>query len=262
MTQAFCLTSGTSSGVASFFASLSCVVCPFFEAVTGVRLGARAWVAAFLAITGAGVLEMGNGAIPTAGDLTGLLQPVLFGLYLIRTEAAMKKFPSEAMEITVLQTVVVSIVALAWGAIGASGGSWPDAAELIAQTEAVFSNIASHPIPSLGLLWMGAFPSAMALALETVIVSKLSSSVSLCRCDLVLSTGSLSGRLLSLSCIRGMLRSLSPDLSAAGDCSNVLDGACVRCCFWFNVPSGTFWPCNCHRGGSRNFCLCCADRRS
>jgi hypothetical protein len=44
--QAVCLTGGTNSGVASFFASMSCVLCPFFERMVGVQLSWRAWAAA------------------------------------------------------------------------------------------------------------------------------------------------------------------------------------------------------------------------
>ena len=118
--QAVCLTGGTNSGVASFFASMSCVLCPFFERYVGVQLGWRAWAAAAIGLLSAFVLEVGPSILgdaaggggaggggmvvgARASDLVAILQPFFFGLYLFRTERVMGRMPEAAMPITALQ---------------------------------------------------------------------------------------------------------------------------------------------------------------
>lgn len=179
--QAVCLMGGTNSGVASFFASMSCVLCPFFERVVGVKLSWRAWAAAATGLLSAFVLELGPGlldgssaagpeAMPTASDLIGLLQPALFGLYLFRTERAMQRIgESEAMPLTAVQVVVTAAICGAWG-------FWQLLGDGVGGLE-MLSGLEDKLPAILGLVWMGVLPSGLSLALETVIVHKLSSSV-------------------------------------------------------------------------------------
>jgi len=190
ITQAMCLTGGTNSGVASFFASMSCVLCPFFERAVGVKLGWRAYAAAATGLLSAFVLELGPGylaggdsvglALPTSSDLIGLLQPIFFGLYLFRTELVMKKNPTEAMQLTAIQVIATGTLCGGWGLFA---GGVPEVGDLVAQASAALENVQDvsslqgNALALLGLLWMGMLPSGLALALETVIVHKLSSSV-------------------------------------------------------------------------------------
>jgi len=186
--QAMCLTGGTNSGVASFFASMSCVLCPFFERAVGVKLGWRAYAAAATGLLSAFVLELGpcywaggdSLALPTSSDLIGLLQPIFFGLYLFRTELVMKKNPTEAMQLTAIQVLSITTLCGGWGLFA---GGVPEVGDLVAQVNSALENVQdvssveSDAQALLGLLWMGMLPSGLALALETVIVHKLSSSV-------------------------------------------------------------------------------------
>mmetsp|Transcript_108249 Transcript_108249/g.161958 ORF Transcript_108249/g.161958 Transcript_108249/m.161958 type:complete len:259 (-) Transcript_108249:308-1084(-) len=170
--QAVSLAGGTSSSICSFFASLSCIVCPFIEQFLGVRLDRKAWVAASLAIAGAGVLELGGGTLPTQHDLIALLQPLLFGIYLIRTEDQMKSNPKEAMEITAVQVAATTLLAALWGGAQATSMGLMDPAHI----SSWLHNFASHPKETAELVYMGALPSALALAVETVVLAQLSSS--------------------------------------------------------------------------------------
>lgn len=195
ITQALCLTGGTNSGVASFMASMSCVLCPFFERAVGVKLGWRAYAAAATGLLSAFVLELGPGylvggdsvglAMPTSSDIIGLLQPVFFGLYLFRTELVMQKNPSEAMQLTAIQVIATTLVCGSWGLFNSDllSGGFPEVSDLVAQVSASveslqdLSALQGNGLAILGLIWMGMMPSGLALALETVIVHKLSSSV-------------------------------------------------------------------------------------
>jgi len=170
--QSACLQSGTNAGVAAFFASLSSIVCPFLERFTGKKLPTRAWVAAALAAAGAGVLELGGGEMPTSGDLVGLLQPLMFGIYLFRTENAMSKYANEAMEITSVQVAVCAAAGAAWWL--ATGDHYLfDPALADAGAGAIAASLA---LPAALLVLVSVFGTALALGAETVLVGKLSSS--------------------------------------------------------------------------------------
>jgi drug/metabolite transporter (DMT)-like permease len=188
--QAVALTGGTNAGVASFFASMSCVLCPFFERAVGVKLNWRAWAAAATGLAGAAVLELGPGildgsggaapAMPSTPELIALLQPFFFGFYLFRTEIHMQKYPEQAMTLTALQVIVTTALCGAWGL---SLGGVPELGDVLAQASDSLASLTDaaelqSKLPALlGLLWMGLLPSGLSLALETVIVHKLSSSV-------------------------------------------------------------------------------------
>jgi len=176
LAQAVCLAGGTSAGVASFFASLSCVVCPFLEARSGVRLTARSWIAAALATAGTACLCLGGGALPTAGDLIGLSQPILFGIFLFRTELVMRVNPGKAMEITALQVAVVSVCSVAWGLLGAASSGLAPIAQWGGMCSAGLAYCSAHMPQFLGLVGMGVFSSAFVLVAQTIVVTKLSSS--------------------------------------------------------------------------------------
>jgi drug/metabolite transporter (DMT)-like permease len=111
--QAICLQT-SSAGAAAFLASLTTVVCPLIESLTGQRLSKQAWIATFLAVCGAACLEFGGGEMPKSGDLIGLLQPLLFGTYLWKTENALEKYPDQGVPITAVQTSVVALSSTIW----------------------------------------------------------------------------------------------------------------------------------------------------
>jgi len=178
LSQAMCLASGTSAGVCSFFASMSCIVCPFLETCFGVRLTAQSWVAAALAVAGTGFLCLGNGALPSPGDLLGLLQPLLFGIYLFRVERRMAQHPGKAMELTTLQCLFVCAFAALWSLAShpASALALPALGQWCAALGAEGAALAAKGPQLAGLAFMGVFSSAFVLAAQTMVVSKLSSS--------------------------------------------------------------------------------------
>jgi len=191
--QSVSLTGGTDSGVAAFFASMTTVICPFLEATTGIRLERRAWAAAFLAVCGAACLELGGGSLPTGADFWGILQPFLFGLYLFKTERTVHENPSQALEITSIQTLVTAVMSCAVAAVGhwdllhavdpaTAAPMLTDAAKQLGahQVGQSLAQDVGAVLPSLqeclALLWMGIMSSAFVLGMETVVVGKLSSS--------------------------------------------------------------------------------------
>lgn len=176
-TQILCMAGGTSAGVASFFASMSCVVCPFLEVLfAGVILTARSWVAAGLAVLGAGFLCLWDG-LPKPADLVGLLQAFFFGMHLFRVEGALKANPGKAMEITAVQLLFIFAGALGWiGMSSIAAVGVPPIAEWIPISLAWIASLGDKLPQLLSVVWMGVVPSAMALSLMTVVVSKLSAS--------------------------------------------------------------------------------------
>ena len=66
ITQAIALQTAQ-AGTTAFLCSLTTVVCPVIEKLTGSTVSKQAWGAALLAVVGAGILELGGGAQPGSG---------------------------------------------------------------------------------------------------------------------------------------------------------------------------------------------------
>lgn len=131
--QAVCLQT-SNAGAAAFLASLTTVVCPVIERLTGKHLDKKAWTAMVLAVVGAFALEFGAGEMPHANDLVGLLQPLLFGMYMFRTEHALEKYPDQGMPITAVQTSVCALTSIGWWGFWQHHGIDPAAtSEILAQ---------------------------------------------------------------------------------------------------------------------------------
>ncbi len=122
----------SSSGHAAFLCSLSVVVCPILAAIEA-RLqpaAARApapsttglWASAGLALAGVGLLELGDGVAPVAGDLWLLVQPLSYGMGFHRTAAALRRFPDQAGPLTAMQVPSPSAVGAPRDAGGGCGG--------------------------------------------------------------------------------------------------------------------------------------------
>ena len=115
ITQAIALETAQ-AGTTAFLCSLTTVVCPIIEKVTGSKVSKQAWAAAVLAVMGAGILELGGGAQPGLGDLFGLVQPIGFGIFFWKTEQAMKRHPDQALPITTAQVYACAAGGLLWTA--------------------------------------------------------------------------------------------------------------------------------------------------
>jgi len=161
------------AGVAAFFCSLSSVVCPFLEFLTGSKLDGRAWLAAGLAVVGAAILELGATGVKVAGKSSHLgmsilcwMQPLFFGMYLFRTAAIMRRFPKDALSLTSLQIITLAVVSTIWAL----------AVTPTAALSAVLTTLATNRTGLFGILWIGIVSSAFCHAMQTVIVGHLSSS--------------------------------------------------------------------------------------
>merc|ERR1719183_881059 len=99
----------------------------------------------------------------------------------------MGRMPEAAMPITALQVMVMTGACAGWGVASAHPDLLLTGMPTLASPELVWSGLVAQVqgvmtaevnLPTLmSLLWMGLLPSGLALALETVIVHKLSSSV-------------------------------------------------------------------------------------
>jgi drug/metabolite transporter (DMT)-like permease len=162
ITQAIALETAQ-AGTTAFLCSLTTVVCPIIEKVTGSKVSKQAWAAAILAVVGAGILELGGGAKPGMGDLWGMMQPVGFGIFFWKTEQAMKRHPDQALPITTAQVYACAAGGLLWTA--AQGH---DLSGIVAAL--------SDWHLDLALLWIGLASTALILVLETIALGVLPSS--------------------------------------------------------------------------------------
>jgi len=150
--QAVCLQTST-AGAAAFLASLTTVVCPVIERLTGKRLDKKAWTAMVLAVMGAFALEFGGGEMPKSNDLIGLLQPLLFGVYLFKTERALDKFPDQGLPITAVQTAVCATGSVCWYGFNQQLGVTPETTtEVLAQTGPSLDAASALLRPAIDLL--------------------------------------------------------------------------------------------------------------
>lgn len=146
--QAVCLQT-SSAGAAAFLASLTTVVCPVIERLTGKRLDKKAWTAMVLAVLGAFALEFGAGEMPHANDLVGLLQPLLFGVYLFKTEQALEEHPDQGLPITAVQTSVTALATVGWWGYWHQQGLAAPAPEVLAQATSEAASSLSPALPTL-----------------------------------------------------------------------------------------------------------------
>lgn len=165
LTQAIALQT-TSAGVIASLCSLTTVTCPFIEKFTGGRVGKQGWAACGLAVLGAALLELGGSASPGTGDLWGLLQPVMFGLFFWKTEQTMRRFPDQALPFTTVQVFVCAALGAVWSVLDAGG--MPDLGPLFAMTSSLSFD--------LSLLWLGLVSTAGVLVLQTLALGTMPSS--------------------------------------------------------------------------------------
>lgn len=162
------------AGTTAFLCSLTTVVCPIIEKVTGSPVSKQAWAAAATAVVGAGVLELGGGVKPQIGDLLALGQPVLFGYFFWKTEQAMARNEGQAIQLTTAQVLACVGVALGWVGLQQVGLPHAEGKEL----GDMVGVLAADGKMDLALAWVSLVSTALILYLETVALSVLSSSES------------------------------------------------------------------------------------
>jgi len=155
------------ASTAAFLCSLGVVVCPLLDVFDGKKLGWKSWMAAGLAVAGAGVLELGGAKPPCAGDAWALVQPLAFGTAFWKTEQAMKRFPDQTGPLTSLQIGTVALVSCLWTLCNNNFGL-PD--------PLIIHDALQHQSVVAAIFWTGLVTTALTVLVETWALARLSSA--------------------------------------------------------------------------------------
>jgi len=160
------------AGKSAFICSLAVVTVPILDFLAGKKMLSREVLGAFLAVIGVGFLEI-EGAGSTfqlnTGDMLSLVQPVAFGLGFWRMEAAMKRFPEDAMKTTAAQLLAVFVISLNYCLISSGGiDGLPDMSQVISWI--------SDPMILGALCWTGLVTTAFTVYLETLALKTLTAA--------------------------------------------------------------------------------------
>lgn len=149
---------------------MAVVTVPILDYMFGKELLRRQIIGACLAAFGVFSLEMGGQQgieSLTSGDISSLVQPVMFGLGFWRMEAAMHKYPTEAGRLAAAQLLMVFLVSLSY-LISTSYADMPSATQIMTWLQD--PNI-------LGMLfWTGIVTTAFTIWMETLALKTLSAA--------------------------------------------------------------------------------------
>jgi len=165
---------GQTLGLLSTTASKACVICSLnciFVATlaelsriskTKSDFDFSRIVPALIAVTGVAIIELkGAGGAPNVGDLLAFAQPIGFGLGYIQLEELMKKSPQNALPVSAIKLVVVSLASLGLFEVNSMINSGilriPD-----------LTPILSSPAALGGIAYTGLVTTALALWFESV----------------------------------------------------------------------------------------------
>jgi len=167
------------AGKSAFICSLAVVIVPLLDFLAGKKILHRQAMGAILALVGVGFLEVegpisaiteGGGAFGLDnGDLLSIVQPFAFGLGFWRMEAAMRRFPDDAMKTTAAQLLSVFVISAAywWTHTGRIDGL-PEYSQMISWI--------TDPLILGSLLWTGVVTTAFTVYLETLALKTLSAA--------------------------------------------------------------------------------------
>jgi len=158
------------------------LVCPTLEALVdkkpmGVKDEPQKWLAAFLCISGVGILELydptGSGVLEVGfGDVLALLQAVGFGTSFFLTERMMRGQPDQALPITAMQVSMTSLICVIWcladGWIGQPGSGAYSLPNLFFEPTVMMAAGA--------IAWTGLVTTALNRVVETLSLGKVSSA--------------------------------------------------------------------------------------
>jgi drug/metabolite transporter (DMT)-like permease len=163
---------GTDANKSAFLCSLTVVLVPFMERTfLGKRIEPRAWMSAFLATIGVGLLELDGSASVSLSDLWSFLQAVCFGAGFMIVEKLTRRFPGHPLEIAALNLTIVAVYSGLWclSAAFVSGTTMQDLLQSLAQI------LIDHGSGVAGaLLYTGLVTTALAVMMQTVAISKVS----------------------------------------------------------------------------------------
>ena len=150
----------------AFICSLSVIVVPVLDLMTGKKLTRDQLMGAMIAVIGVGLLELGgaDGFSLSTGDLITFLQPLGFGMAFWRMEEAMRKYPHEAKRATAAQLIPVFLMSAVYCGLTET-----------VDTSQVLSWL-SDPTLLLSLFWTGVVTTALTLYMESVGLKTLSAT--------------------------------------------------------------------------------------
>jgi len=157
-----------SAGKSGFICSLAVITCPLLESVfDGRKISTPLLAAIALSIAGVGALELGDIEPPGVGDLWAMGQPIGFGAAFWKTNAMMRRFPSQTLPITAVQVAGSGSISLAWMLVEAAKNGHLDAS--------LFDPVFATPQVSAAILYLGIVTTAVTRIGETKALGSVSS---------------------------------------------------------------------------------------
>eukprot|EP00541_Cyclophora_tenuis_P011505 CAMPEP_0116554336 /NCGR_PEP_ID=MMETSP0397-20121206/7537_1 /TAXON_ID=216820 /ORGANISM="Cyclophora tenuis, Strain ECT3854" /LENGTH=386 /DNA_ID=CAMNT_0004079489 /DNA_START=263 /DNA_END=1423 /DNA_ORIENTATION=+ len=150
----------------AFICSLSVVIVPVLDFLTGKRMTRDQLIGAFMAVVGVAFLELGGAKDMTfsVGDLATFLQPIGFGLAFWRMEVAMHKYPHEAKRATAAQLLPVLLMSAVYSGMTDT----VDVGQVVSWV--------TDPMVLFALFWTGVVTTACTLYMESLALKTLSAA--------------------------------------------------------------------------------------
>ncbi|CEM32456.1 unnamed protein product [Vitrella brassicaformis CCMP3155] len=184
----------------AFFCSLSVVIIPFLEALRGKTIQQRSWVAALLAASGVGLLELplpfdflnaGSAtaaaastavvppsgfwaSIPFIGEGLALLQAVGFAVCYIMVEDAMQEYDKDVVPYSAALTIGVAAVAGAYTLREVFTGGWETGIGGLAWGQ--IAAAIQKPTVLLAIFWTGVVTTALTILGENWALQRVSAT--------------------------------------------------------------------------------------
>ncbi|MCV3215378.1 DMT family transporter [Plectonema radiosum NIES-515] len=144
---------------AAFISSLNTILVPLLGLLLGQRLRPKNFLAAFLALSGIGVMSWESGAL-VIGDLLMFCDAFVYSIYLLVLESATRHHPSQAL--TAIQLWVVTVLGALW--VGP---------ELVGQLGVIHDNLPAiiylGVIATAGSTWLQAIAQVSVSAFDAAI---------------------------------------------------------------------------------------------
>lgn len=148
------------SNISAFICSLSVVIVPLINGIKGKEISQKIWISCILAIIGVALITLPGTNNFCSGYLWSLGQPIGFGIAFIKIEHYMNKYKGKSLPLAAMQMLIVFISNLFLTLITIK--EIPDLSTL------------TEPFHLLTLLYTGIITSALAIVLESIILSYIS----------------------------------------------------------------------------------------
>jgi drug/metabolite transporter (DMT)-like permease len=148
------------SNISAFICSLSVVIVPLINGLKGKEISKYIWGACVLAIIGVSLITLPEINNLSSGYLWSLGQPIGFGIAFIKVENYLNKYKGKSLPLAAMQMLIVFISNLCLTFLTVK--DIPDLSILI------------EPTHLITLLYTGIITSALAVVLESIILSRVS----------------------------------------------------------------------------------------